>query len=58
MRALPSTACRVADLAALLAVERRLGGDDRDVLRDTADGVGLLAVRDQRDDLRRPSVAS
>ena len=35
-----------------LAVERRLGGDDRDVLRVRADRVDLLAVGDQRDDLR------
>jgi len=45
----------VADLAALLAVERRLGGDDRDVLRHRADDLGFLTVGDQRHDLRRQS---
>ena len=47
----------VAHLAALLAVERRLGGDDRDPLRVRADRVDLLAVGDQRHDLRRAARA-
>ena len=42
----------VADLAALLAVERRLGGDDGDALRERPDGLDLGAVGDERDDLR------